>query len=216
LIVAGKLAGFIVGVPSSTVLAGIRPLEMQAAPGAELPRVNPVDIGLESRSSASRRVVRESVLGTSGGYMSAVLAAVYDSHESAEQVRIRLVNDGFPTDRVELTSRQELGQAKLVPAADLEDKLTQYFQQLFPDTRGDVPVNQLQSAIRAGQAVIAVHPRGQIETDRAIQILNVAGPMQIEARDLDKQSMEHAAADQESSALSWIGRVMVAPQVRDR
>jgi hypothetical protein len=40
--------------------------------------------------------------------------------------------------------------------------------------------------------------------------------MQIEARDLDKQSMEHAAADQESSALSWIGRVMVAPQVRDR
>jgi hypothetical protein len=148
--------------------------------------------------------------------MSAVLAAVYDSHESAEQVRTRLVNDGFPTDRVELTSRKELGQAKLVPAADLEDKLTQYFQQLFPNTRGDVPVHQLQSAIRAGQAVIAVHPRGQIETDRAIQILNVAGPMQIEARDLDKQSLEYAAAEQESSALSWIGRVMVAPQVRDR
>jgi len=38
--------------------------------------------------------------------------------------------------------------------------------------------------------------------------------MQIEARDLDKQSLEHAAADQESSALSWIGRVMVAPQAR--
>jgi len=57
------------------------------------------------------------------------------------------------------------------PAADLEDKLTQYFRQLFPDTRGDVPENQLQSAIRAGQAVIAVHPRGQIETDRAIQTL---------------------------------------------
>ena len=148
--------------------------------------------------------------------MSAVLAAVYDSHQSAEQVRTLLVNDGFPTDRVELTSRQELGQAKLVPADDLEDKLTGYFQQLFPDGRGDVPVNQLQSAIRAGQAVIAVHPRGQVETDRAIQILNVAGPMQIEARDLDKQSVEHAAADQESSALSWIGRVMVAPQVRDR
>jgi hypothetical protein len=87
---------------------------------------------------------------------------------------------------------------------------------LFPDTGSDVRVHQLQSAIQAGQAVIAVHPRGQIETDRAIRILNEAGPMQIKARDLDKQSLEHAAADQESSALSWIGRVMVAPQVRDR
>jgi hypothetical protein len=148
--------------------------------------------------------------------MSAVLAAIYSSHEGAEQVRIRLVNDGFPTDRVELTSRKELGQAKLVPAADMEGKLTQYFRQLFPDTRGDVPVRQLQSAIQTGQAVIAVHPRGQIETDRAIQILNEGGPLQIEATDLEKQSLEHAAADQESSALSWIGRVMVAPHVRDR
>jgi hypothetical protein len=148
--------------------------------------------------------------------MSAVLAAVYTSHEDAEAVRIRLVNDGFPTDRVELTSRKELGQAKLVPAADVEDKLTQYFRQLFPDNGSDTPVHQLQSAIQTGQAVIAVHPRGQIETDRAIQILNVGGPMQIEATDLEKQSLEHAAADQESSALGWIGRVMIAPHVRDR
>ncbi len=148
--------------------------------------------------------------------MSAVLAAVYDNHGAAEAVRIRLVNDGFPTDRVELTSRTELGQAKVGPAADVEDKLTQYFRQLFPDKRGDVPVRQLRSAIQSGQAVVAVHPRGQIETDRAVQILNEGGPMDIKAADLDKQSLEHAAAAQESSALSWIGRVMVAPQVRDR
>lgn len=148
--------------------------------------------------------------------MSAVLAAVYDSHEGAEEVRTRLVNDGFPTDRVELTSRKELGRAKLVPAADVAGKLTEYFQQLFPDTHGDVPVHQLQSAVQAGQAVIAVHPRGQVETDRAIRLLNEGGPMQIKATDLDKQPLEHAAADQESTALSWIGRVMVAPAVRDR
>jgi hypothetical protein len=148
--------------------------------------------------------------------MSAVLAAVYDSHDGAEAVRTRLVNDGFPTDRVELTSRKELGRAKLVPAADVEGKLTEYFQQLFPDTHGDVPVHQLQSAVQAGQAVITVHPRGQIETDRAIRLLNEGGPMQIEARDLNKQPLEHAAAEQESTALSWIGRVMVAPAVRDR
>jgi hypothetical protein len=148
--------------------------------------------------------------------MSAVLVAVYKDHGAAEAVRIRLVNDGFPTDRLELTSRKELGQAKLAPAADVEGKLTQYFQQLFPADRDDVPVYQLQGAIQAGQAVIAVHPRGQVETDRAIQILNEGGPMQIKAADLDKQSLEHAAAEQESSALSWIGRVMVAPQVRNR
>lgn len=148
--------------------------------------------------------------------MSAVLVAVYKDHGAAEAVRIRLVNDGFPTDRVELTSSKELGQAKLAPAADVEGKLTQYFRQLFPGNRAAVPVHQLQGAIQGGQAVIAVHPRGQVETDRAIQILNEGGPMQIEAADLDKQSLEHAAAEQESSALSWIGRVMVAPQVRDR
>jgi hypothetical protein len=148
--------------------------------------------------------------------MSAVLAAVYDNHGVAEQVRVRLVNDGFPTDRVELTSHKELGQAKLVPATDIADKLSQYFRQLFPDTGEDVPVGQLQRAIQDGRAVIAVHPRGQIETDRAIQILNEGGPMEMKAVDLDNQSLEHAAADQESSALSWIGRVMVAPQVRDR
>jgi len=148
--------------------------------------------------------------------MSAVLVAVYKGHGAAEEVRIRLVNDGFPTDRVELTSRQELGQAKLAPAADVEDKLTQYFRQLFPGDRGDVPVRQLQSAIQGGEAVIAVHPRGQIETERAIQILNEGEPMQIKGADLDRQSLEHAAAEEESSALSWIGRVMVAPQVRDR
>ncbi len=148
--------------------------------------------------------------------MSAVLAAVYGSHQEAERVRVHLVEDGFPTDRVELTSRQELGQVKLAPAAGLEDKLTQYFRQLFPESRGAASVYQLQSAIQAGQAVIVVHPRGQTETDRASQLLNEGGPMDIKARDLDKQSLEHAAADQEGSALSWIGRVMVAPQVRDR
>lgn len=148
--------------------------------------------------------------------MSAVLAAVYDSHEEAEDVRIRLVNDGFPTDRVELTSRQELGHARLVPSAAIGDKLVQYFHQLFPQEHGDVVAGQLGGAIQAGRAVIAVHPRGDIETDRAIRILNDGGPVQIEGSDLDHQSLEHAAADEEDSALSWIGRVMVAPHIRDR
>ena len=47
--------------------------------------------------------------------MSAVLVAIFNDHAAAEGVRTRLVKDGLPTDRVELTSCQELGQAKLVP-----------------------------------------------------------------------------------------------------
>jgi len=148
--------------------------------------------------------------------MSAVLAAIYDNHKMADAVRIRLVNDGFPTDRVELTSRQELGQAKLVPTPDVQEKLTQYFRQLFPDSRCEVLVQHLPEEIQAGHAVIAVQPRGQIETDRAIQILNEGEPLEMEATDLDNQSLEGAAAKHTSSALSWIGRVMVAPQASNR
>lgn len=38
--------------------------------------------------------------------MRAVVAALFPSHEDAEGVRTRLVADGFPTDRVDLTSRE--------------------------------------------------------------------------------------------------------------
>lgn len=148
--------------------------------------------------------------------MSAVLAAVYSDHGMAEEVRIRLVNDGFPTDRVELTSRQELGQAKLVPVADVGEKLTHYFQQLFPDERYQTLVQQLPREILAGHAVIAVQPRGEVETGRAIQILNDSDPLEIKATDLGNQSMERAASPEESSGLGWIGRVMVAPQAPER
>ncbi len=63
--------------------------------------------------------------------MSAVLVAMFNDHATAEGVRIRLVKDGFPTDRVELTSCQELGQVKLVPREGVGEKLTEYFHKLF-------------------------------------------------------------------------------------
>jgi len=148
--------------------------------------------------------------------MSAVLAAVFDSHKTAEAVRTRLVKEGFPTDRVALTSREELGQAKVVPAAALAEKLTQYFQQLFPGGSAQDPVRRLQAAVVAGHAVLAVHPRGEVETAHAAEILDQGNPLEIRAKDLGDQTLEHAAADEESSALSWIGRVMVAPLAPDR
>ena len=147
--------------------------------------------------------------------MSAVLAAVFSNHQAAEAVRTRLVSDGFPTDRVELTSSQELGQARLVPSPGLADKLTQYFGQLFPQDSQRAPVQSLQSAVLAGRAVIAVHPRGPVETERAVEILNENGPIELRANDLDKQGLEHAAAQNEHGALSWAGRVIVAPRDRE-
>ncbi len=148
--------------------------------------------------------------------MSAILAAVFSNHEVAEQTRIQLVRDGFPTDRVELTSREELGDAKVVPAAGVPEQLTQYFMQLFPGGSAQPAVRSLRQAVLEGHAVVAVHPRGNVETQRAMDILNGSDPMELRGSDLDNQSMEHAAAPGEVSALAWIGRVLVAPQAPDR
>ena len=53
--------------------------------------------------------------------MSAVILAVFNDFETAERVRVSLVRDGFPTDRVELTAPCELGRAACEPAAsDIE------------------------------------------------------------------------------------------------
>src|SRR5438034_279196 len=51
--------------------------------------------------------------------MSAVLLAVFNDYETAERVRVTLVRDGFPTDRVELTAACELGRAGFEPADSL-------------------------------------------------------------------------------------------------
>jgi hypothetical protein len=146
--------------------------------------------------------------------MSAVVAAVFADHDTAVHVRTRLVKDGFPTDRVELTSTEELGQAEVVPQAGVPEKLTQYFSQLFPDRGG--AVNLFQGAVLAGHAVIAVHPRGDVETNRVVQLLNENDPVEVRAQDLDKQPLEQAASKSQSSALSWIGKTMVAPRVPHR
>jgi hypothetical protein len=48
--------------------------------------------------------------------MSAVLLAIFNEYNVAERVRVDLVRDGFPTDRVELTAACEPGRAGLGPA----------------------------------------------------------------------------------------------------
>jgi hypothetical protein len=129
--------------------------------------------------------------------MSAVLLALFPEYPTAERVRTQLVKDGFPTDRVQLTATREPGQAGLVPAASGHAKFREYFRTLMTEPEERPYVDALIARIEQGAAAVAVHPRGDIETARAEQILNGAGAVEILAHDLDSQGFERAAASHE-------------------
>lgn len=126
--------------------------------------------------------------------MSAVLLAVFNEHAVADRVRTQLVSDGFPTDRVELTSSHHPGQAQVAPAASRRAKFEQYFRTLFGEERERNFVEALVERIDRGAAAVAVHPRGNIETARAAEILTHAGAVELKAHDLDDQFLEQAAS----------------------
>ena len=133
--------------------------------------------------------------------MSAILLAVFDDHSVAERVRVSLVRDGFPTDRVELTASCEPGQAGLGPADSPRDKFVQYFGVLFTREHQRHYAEQLAERVEKGAATITVHPRGAIETARALVILEDAGALQVFSHDLTNQILKHAPARRE---LPWI------------
>ena len=127
--------------------------------------------------------------------MSAVILAVFGHYGDAERVRIKLVTDGFPTDRVELTSSAEPGRAGVQPAASRRAKFSQYFRTLLTQDDERVFADALAERVEDGKAAtIAVHPRGAIETARAAEILQDAGAVEVIAHDLENQSFEHAAS----------------------
>jgi len=137
--------------------------------------------------------------------MSAVLLAVFNRQGDAERVRTRLVGDGFPTDRVELTARAEPGRAAEQPAASAAQKFQQYFGTLFNAEHERDFVESLAARVERGTiTTIAVHPRGQIETERATHILQREGAQEVLSHDLDSQRFEFAASRDEAPMLGHL------------
>ena len=138
--------------------------------------------------------------------MSAVLLAVFNDYDAANRVRIDLVRDGFPTDRVELTACCEPGRAGCQPATTLHDKLVQYFRTLFRNEDERQCAEILADRVDQGVATITVHPRGALETSRATEILQTGAAVDILKHDLVNQKWEHAAAVHEGP---WIQHLWI-------
>ena len=126
--------------------------------------------------------------------MSAVLLAVFNEYGVADRVRTRLVGDGFPTDRVELTASCEPGRAGLHPATSARAKFLQYFRSLLTEDNEWPYVELLAARVEDGAATITVHPRGAIETARAAEILETEGAVEVVGHDLENQTFEYAAS----------------------
>lgn len=138
--------------------------------------------------------------------MSAVILAVFNEYSAADRVRTRLVSDGFPTDRVELTASQEPGRAGLHPAQSSQTRFVQYFRTLLNKDEERSFAEALAARVAGGAATITVHPRGAIETERAAEILEGEGATEVVGHDLENQSFEHAASKSDGY---WVRHFML-------
>jgi hypothetical protein len=108
--------------------------------------------------------------------MTPVIVALYEDFGVAERVRTELVADGFPTDRVELTSKVEQGQADAEPGDSYWKKVSNYFHAIFDQTGNATCADQFASRVRGGSSAITVHPRTDYEMDSARTILRKSNP----------------------------------------
>src|SRR5262245_12325691 len=111
--------------------------------------------------------------------MGALVAALYKDHATADQVRTTLVSEGFATDRVQLTSSRDPGPAGLTPAREPTAQLREYFEQVFPDSAEADEVSKFVDGVSHGNAAIVVHPRGDVEVERALSILSASQPLEV-------------------------------------
>ncbi|HYK25287.1 MAG TPA: hypothetical protein VEV18_03440 [Steroidobacteraceae bacterium] len=138
--------------------------------------------------------------------MSAVMTAMFNDCGAAQQVLLELIRDGFPTDRVDLTSDGEPGRAGLAPAQSTHDRFVRHFRAIFTAQEEQPLAERLAEGIEHGAAAVTVHPRGAHETMRAHVILVRAHPVELVEHDMANQSFEHAASLRETPWLRnfWI------------
>jgi hypothetical protein len=113
--------------------------------------------------------------------MTPVIVALFDDYGIADRVRTELVADGFPTDRVELTSLLETGQADAEPGDAFVARVSNYFHTLLDQgERHNGEADDLAQRVRGGNSAITVHPRTDYEIDSARQILHRHRPVAVE------------------------------------
>jgi len=113
--------------------------------------------------------------------MTPVIVALFDDYATADRVRTELVGDGFPTDRVELTSRAEAGQADAEPGDAFLARLANYFHTLLEQSEErHADADELARRVRDGNSAITVHPRTDYEIDSARTILHRNKPVAVE------------------------------------
>jgi len=144
--------------------------------------------------------------------MNALMLAVFPNHEAAELVRVELFTDGFPTDRLDVTSVSDEGPARVEPDATQHHRLLTYFQSLFSRPGEQELAEDLVAQVEEGAATLTIHPRGDIEIRRATEIVTRARPLVFESRDLDSQTFEYAASSQDQAVA---GKVVKAVTGRD-
>ena len=137
--------------------------------------------------------------------MSAVMVAIFNRFSDAESVRTELVKEGFPTDRVELTASTENERAGLQAADSSRGQFVQYYGALFDQEGERAFVEELAKRVASGSIVtIAVHPRGEIETSLATEILEKQGALQVVPHDLENQGFQSAASSETSPWLDYL------------
>ncbi len=114
--------------------------------------------------------------------MTPVMVALFDDFGTAQRARTELVGDGFPTDRVELTSRLETGQADAQPGPTYRNRIDQYFHVLFDQTGDQAVASAFAARVDAGNSAITVHPRTDYEIASARLILRRNLPTRFEER----------------------------------
>ena len=151
-----------------------------------------------------------------GFSMSALIAALFADHATADRVRVRLSSgdNAIPTDRVQLTSGTEPGNAGLVPAPSFALKLRAYFHTLFDRDDEMEQVRTLSDAVQNGRAAVAVFPRGDIETAHVLKVLREAKPLQVFDHELEKQALEHAASSDKAPMVEHVVNAVTSDEYR--